>query len=146
MLFRSRSFVSGKFSVVRNEPVPIDSVELDSEKRIMTGVEEFDRVLGGGIVGGSIVLIGGDPGIGKSTLMLQAMHGLANAGLSVLYVSGEESVNQICLRSKRLKTVSNRLFVVAEVELESIFQMLEKLNPQVLVIDSIQTMFNADLS
>ncbi len=143
---RDRAVASGKFAVVRNEPIPIDSVELDEDNRITTGVGEFDRVLGGGMVPGSIVLIGGDPGIGKSTLMLQALHGLANAGLNVLYVSGEESVNQICLRSKRLKTLSPSLFVVAEVELEAIFQMLEKMRPQVLVIDSIQTMFNADLS
>ncbi len=143
---RERSVASGKFAVVRNEPVSIASVELDENNRIMTGVGEFDRVLGGGLVAGSVVLIGGDPGIGKSTLMLHALHGLANAGLNVLYVSGEESVAQICLRSKRLKTVSPRLFVVAEVELEAVFQMLEKMRPQVLVIDSIQTMFNADLS
>ncbi len=141
-----RTTGSGKRPILRNDPVPIDSIEMDDEGRLSTGIDEFDRVLGGGLVAGSVVLIGGDPGIGKSTLMLQALHGLASAGNRVLYVSGEESVNQISLRSKRLKTLSPQLYVVAEVELESIFQMLETLKPQVLVIDSIQTMFNADLT
>ena len=137
---------AGKRPILRNDPVPIDSIEMDDEGRLSTGIDEFDRVLGGGLVAGSVVLIGGDPGIGKSTLMLQALHGLASAGNRVLYVSGEESVSQISLRSKRLKTLSPQLYVVSEVELESIFQMIETLKPQVLVIDSIQTMFNADLT
>ena len=84
------------------DPVSIDSVELDSEHRLLTGISEFDRVLGGGLVTGSVVLIGGDPGIGKSTLMLQALYGMASRGHKVLYVSGEESVKQIKIRSERL--------------------------------------------
>jgi DNA repair protein RadA/Sms len=89
-----------------SEPVPIDSVEFENEERLQTHIQEFDRVLGGGLVPGSLVLIGGDPGIGKSTLMLQALFGLAQRGRKVLYVSGEESVRQLRLRSKRLAAVS----------------------------------------
>ena len=134
------------FSMIRNEPIPMNSIQLEDENRMLTGINEFDRVLGGGLVYGSLVLIGGDPGIGKSTLMLQALNGLALAKHRVLYVSGEESVNQISLRSKRLGTSSSELYVVSEVELEAIFTMLDRLKPQVLVIDSIQTMFNSDLA
>ena len=87
-------------------PVAIDSIELGKENRLLTDIREFDRVLGGGLVPGTLVLIGGDPGIGKSTLMLQALYGLANQGHKVLYISGEESNRQIRLRSQRLDTIS----------------------------------------
>lgn len=127
-------------------PVPIDSIELDAEHRLHTEIKEFDRVLGGGLVPGTLVLIGGDPGIGKSTLMLQALYGLANQGHKVLYVSGEESIRQIRLRSKRLATVASDLLVVSEVEIEAIMAMIDAIKPEVLVIDSIQTMFNGDLT
>ncbi|WP_373499868.1 DNA repair protein RadA [Desulfococcus sp.] len=127
-------------------PVPIDAVVMDDECRIQTGIGEFDRVLGGGLVPGSLVLIGGDPGIGKSTLMLQTLYGLARQGIRVLYVSGEESVKQIRLRSKRLETVSGGLLVASEVDLDRIMQMVASEKPDVLVIDSIQTMYNADLA
>jgi DNA repair protein RadA/Sms len=126
--------------------VPIDSIELETELRLHTAIQEFDRVLGGGLVPGTLVLIGGDPGIGKSTLMLQALFGLARQGHIVLYVSGEESIRQIRLRSKRLKTVSSNLLVVSEVEVEAILAMIENGKPTVVVIDSIQTMFNGDLT
>jgi DNA repair protein RadA/Sms len=135
-----------RYSLLQNDPVPMNSIQLDDDNRMLTGINEFDRVLGGGLVYGSLVLIGGDPGIGKSTLMLQALNGLALSQHRVLYVSGEESVNQISLRSKRLGTSSSELYVVSEVELGAIFQMVDKLKPQVLVIDSIQTMFNSDLT
>jgi DNA repair protein RadA/Sms len=128
------------------EPVAIDSIELENEARFFTGIGEFDRVLGGGLVHGSLVLIGGDPGIGKSTLMLQVLHGLAKRGQKVLYVSGEESIQQIWLRSKRLSTVSSDMLVVSEIDLESILAMLASTKPDVLVIDSIQTMFSPDLT
>jgi DNA repair protein RadA/Sms len=127
-------------------PVPIDSIELEYEHRLETHIAEFDRVLGGGLVAGTLVLIGGDPGIGKSTLMLQALFGLAEKGNRVLYVSGEESVRQIRLRSKRLATVSSEMLIVSEVEVEAILSMIETTKPRVLVVDSIQTMFNAELS
>jgi len=127
-------------------PVPIDSIDLEHEKRLQTNITEFDRVLGGGLVAGTLVLIGGDPGIGKSTLMLQALFGLANRGHKVLYVSGEESIRQIRIRSKRLATVSSEMLVVSEVEVDAILAMLESIQPEVVVIDSIQTMFNAELS
>ncbi|MBU4389190.1 MAG: DNA repair protein RadA, partial [Proteobacteria bacterium] len=131
---------------LQSKPVPIDSIKLEDEYRLLTGINEFDRVLGGGLVPGTLVLIGGAPGIGKSTLMLQALHGLANMGHKVLYVSGEESTKQISIRSKRLSTVSHDLLVVSEIDVEAIQTMLESTKPDVLVIDSIQTMFNSDLT
>jgi len=127
-------------------PVPIDTIALDTGNRLLTGIEEFDRVLGGGLVQGTLVLVGGDPGIGKSTLMLQALYGLANQGQKVLYVSGEESNQQIRLRSQRLKTVSPELMVVAEVEIDAILAMIQSVQPRAVVIDSIQTMYNAELT
>lgn len=140
------SKIKSRFLLEQNEPVPIDSVASENHQRLLTGILEFDRVLGGGLVYGSLVLIGGDPGIGKSTLMLQALHGLASRQHRVLYVSGEESVSQLSLRSKRLKTFTRQLYVVSEVELEAVFSMVDKLKPEVLVIDSIQTMYNGDLA
>ena len=127
-------------------PVAIDSIELEAENRLLTHIREFDRVLGGGLVPGTLVLIGGDPGIGKSTLMLQALYGLASQGHRVLYVSGEESNQQIRLRSQRLDTVTSGLMVVSEVEIDAILGMVQADPPQVLVIDSIQTMYNAELT
>ena len=142
---------TGPLSVTRNAvvapsmPVPIDSIEIDHEQRLLTTIHEFDRVLGGGLVQGTLVLVGGDPGIGKSTLMLQVLHGLAGQGRKVLYVSGEESIRQIRLRSKRLETVSPCLLVVSEVEVDAILAMVDSIKPEVLVIDSIQTMFSSEL-
>ena len=128
------------------EPISIDSVVLEENYRLLTGIKEFDRVLGGGLVPGTLVLIGGDPGIGKSTLMLQVLHGLSNNGNKVLYVSGEESVKQIKIRSQRLSTLSPDMLVVSEIDLDAIMSMVESIKPCVLVIDSIQTMFNGDLT
>jgi DNA repair protein RadA/Sms len=125
--------------------VPIDSIDIENEKRLLTAIHEFDRVLGGGIVAGSLILIGGDPGIGKSTLMLQALYGLAGRGHRVLYVSGEESIRQIRLRSKRLGSVSPNILVVSEVEVDAILAMVDSIRPAVVVIDSIQTMFSPEL-
>ncbi|MEJ2155353.1 MAG: DNA repair protein RadA [Desulfobacteraceae bacterium] len=128
------------------EPVPIDQVDLVDQQRISTRIDELDRVLGGGLVAGSLVLIGGDPGIGKSTLMLQALHGMAVMGHKVLYVSGEESVQQLGLRSRRLSAAASGLLVVSEIDLDIILEMVRKHTPDVLVIDSIQTMYSADLT
>ncbi|MFO7667915.1 MAG: DNA repair protein RadA [Desulfobacterales bacterium] len=128
------------------EPVSIDDIEFDGEERISTGIGEFDRVLGGGLVPGTMVLLGGDPGIGKSTLMLQALSGMSRTGLKVLYVSGEESVKQIKIRSRRLSSESCGLLVVSEIDVEAILSMVGSASPDVLVIDSIQTMFCPDLS
>jgi DNA repair protein RadA/Sms len=127
-------------------PVAIDSIELEAENRLLTDIREFDRVLGGGLVPGTLVLIGGDPGIGKSTLMLQALYGLANQGHRVLYVSGEESIQQIRLRSRRLNTAASELMVVSEVEIDAILQMVQDAPPKVLVVDSIQTMYSPELT
>ncbi|GAA3317846.1 hypothetical protein GCM10020331_018260 [Ectobacillus funiculus] len=101
--------------------------------------QEFNRVLGGGIVGGSLVLIGGDPGIGKSTLLLQVSSQLANSSYSVLYISGEESPKQIRLRADRLDVSSDQLLVLSETDLQRISRYIEELNPAFVVIDSIQT-------
>lgn len=128
------------------QPVPLDAVELDAEFRMRTGIEELDRVLGGGLVPGSMVLIGGDPGIGKSTLMLQALDGLARNGSRVLYVTGEESIRQIRLRSRRLGTASPSLLVASEIDVHAIVEAVRSEKPAVLVVDSIQTLFNADLT
>jgi DNA repair protein RadA/Sms len=127
-------------------PVPIDSVSDIKDARVSTAIGELDRVLGGGVVPGSVILIGGDPGIGKSTLMLQTLYGLAQQGLKVLYVSGEESVHQLSMRSRRLKTVSPNLFVVAEVDLDGILDLFSNEAPDVLVVDSIQTVYSTELS
>jgi len=129
----------------RSTPVAIDSIELAAENRLLTDIREFDRVLGGGLVPGTLILIGGDPGIGKSTLMLQVLYGLANQGHRVLYVSGEESIRQIRLRSRRLNTAASDLMVVSEVEIDAILALVQDDPPEVLVIDSIQTMYNAEL-
>jgi DNA repair protein RadA/Sms len=133
-------------SAPQTTPVPIDSIDLETELRLHTGIQEFDRVLGGGLVPGTLVLIGGDPGIGKSTLMLQVLNGLAGQGHRVLYVSGEESIRQIRLRSQRLNTVSPDMLVVSEVEIEAILAMINSIEPKALVVDSIQTMFSGDLT
>jgi DNA repair protein RadA/Sms len=124
----------------------MDAIELASEERLQTGIKEFDRVLGGGIVAGSLILIGGDPGIGKSTLMLQALYGIGEKGGKVLYVSGEESMRQIKLRSERLKTISPNILVASEIDLDTIMAGSDAIKPDVIVIDSIQTMFNAELT
>jgi DNA repair protein RadA/Sms len=130
----------------QGQPVPIDSIEIVHEHRLLTHIGELDRVLGGGLVSGTLVLIGGDPGIGKSTLMLQAFHKMAQAGRKVLYVSGEESVKQLRIRSKRLAAAHSNLLVVSEIDLDAIIHMVKTLQPDVVVIDSIQTMFSADLA
>ena len=120
-------------------------IEAEDVPRFGTGIEEFDRVLGGGLVPGGVVLIGGDPGIGKSTLLLQALANLARIK-KVLYVSGEESGAQIALRAKRLQVDARDVSLQAEIQLEKILNTLAQHQPQVVVIDSIQTMYSDALS
>ncbi|MGE5593574.1 MAG: DNA repair protein RadA [Betaproteobacteria bacterium] len=130
--------------VAWSSPMPITEIESTSEYRFSSGSPELDRVLGGGIVPGSVVLLGGDPGIGKSTLLLQVSNSVS-ATLPVLYVSGEESARQIKLRAERLQVRSPGLLVVAEVELERIEQHIDEVRPGLVVVDSIQTVYTREL-
>ncbi len=136
---------AGKTAIAA-KPVPIDSVDVTESQRLRTEITEFDRVLGGGIVDGSLILIGGDPGIGKSTLMLQVLATLSKAGKRCLYVSGEESVRQISMRGKRLESANPSLYVVSETDLDSILAMAEKETYDAMVIDSIQTVFHPEIT
>jgi len=129
-----------------DKPRRIDSISTDKEIRLKTGLNEFDRTLGGGLVPGSLVLIGGDPGIGKSTLILQAVQKLAQYGLKTLYVSGEESLQQIKMRADRLTAEAHELYLLTGTCLEDIIERLEELDPRVIVVDSIQTVFTESLS
>ena len=126
----------------QNKALPISQVQSEREPRIRTGMEELDRVLGGGIVPGSLILVGGDPGIGKSTILLQMSHFLAHSKHKVLYTSGEESTKQVKLRAERLGANNDDLFVLSETNIETIEEQLNEINPRVVVIDSIQTMFH----
>ena len=130
----------------RQEPVILKNISLSEEERQTTNIKELDRVLGGGIVPGSLVLVGGDPGIGKSTLLLQVCRNLSDKGTSVLYISGEESLRQIKLRANRIGTFSDHLELFCETNLEVIRDVIERKKPDTVVIDSIQTMFHEDIS
>ncbi|MEY4482261.1 MAG: hypothetical protein RIQ84_1423 [Pseudomonadota bacterium] len=121
-------------------------IEAEDLPRLSTGIDEFDRVLGGGLVTGGVALIGGDPGIGKSTLLLQALAVMSARGDSVLYVSGEESGSQIALRAKRLGIQAPDLEVLAEIQLEKLLATIELTRPTVVVVDSIQTIYSEALS
>lgn len=127
-------------------PSLLSDISLDTEDRTKTGMEELDRVLGGGIVRGSLILVGGDPGIGKSTLLLQVCKNLADIGKKVLYVSGEESLKQIKVRAMRIGKFNDNLSLYCETDLVSIEETIKKYKPDMVVIDSIQTMFNGDIS
>lgn len=125
-------------------PGPVTEVPAQGEDRLPTGIGELDRVLGGGVVPGSVLLVGGDPGIGKSTLLLQVAYRFSDK-LQVLYVSGEESVRQIRLRADRLGALSPNLLLLAETDIDQIERHLQKIRPPVAIIDSIQTMFKSEL-
>src|SRR6185503_16881302 len=144
---RERSATKGtarsSFKMREVAAVAYSEIESQDETRISSGVDEFDRVLGGGLVPGTLVLIGGDPGIGKSTLMLQVADRLSAGSGVVLYVSGEESERQIKLRGERLRIEAKNLFLLPETNLENIFHEVERLNPTAIVVDSIQTIFSA---
>ena len=130
----------------KSQIVTLSSVSTTDEERTKTGIKELDRVLGGGIVQGSLVLVGGDPGIGKSTLLLQVCQKLAARRKKVLYISGEESLKQIKLRANRMGEFADSLFLLCETNLAAIQSVIEKETPDVAVIDSIQTMYSEDLS
>ncbi len=124
----------------------LSAIKAEDMPRLPTGVDEFDRVLGGGLVPGGVVLIGGDPGIGKSTLLLQALAEMSAAGVSVLYSSGEESAAQIALRAKRIALAAPQLEVLAEIQLEKLLTTIDAARPQVVVVDSIQTVYSDALT
>jgi len=126
------------------EPVVLSEISASTGTRYSTGIKELDRTLGGGVVMGSVVLIGGDPGIGKSTIILQSLKGLTKLG-KVLYVSGEESPEQIKIRADRLNIKSDEVILLPETSLEGIIAVVQKVNPKVIVIDSIQTIFSLEL-
>jgi len=144
-----RASVKGRVSMGLREdskPLPISKIDSKEDERLSTGIGELDRVLGGGIVAGSLTLVGGDPGIGKSTLLLQVCQKLAKKEVPVLYISGEESLRQIKLRAERMGSFSDHLQLLCETDLDIIDATVRKIKPSVLVVDSIQTMFRQDLS
>ena len=131
--------------VKRNEPIPLRVVNLEESSRISTEMPELDRVLGGGIVPGSLTLVGGDPGIGKSTLLLQVCKKISDKGCKVLYVSGEESLKQIKIRGDRIGQFDENLLLLCETNLQNVSEQIKKCSPSVVIIDSIQTMYNEEV-
>ncbi|HTH50412.1 MAG TPA: ATPase domain-containing protein, partial [Pyrinomonadaceae bacterium] len=134
---------NGGFTGYRaSQPVEYSNVEAQDDARTASGIDELDRVLGGGIVAGSLVLIGGAPGIGKSTIVMQMADQLGRNGTKVLYVSGEESERQIKMRGERLGVGASNLFLLPETNLQAVLAETEKLRPDFLIVDSIQTIFS----
>ena len=133
-------------SLAVSEPKVLTDIEITSDNRISTGIGEFDRVLGGGIVKGSLVLVGGDPGIGKSTLLLQMCRHTSETNCRVLYISGEESLAQIKIRADRLGSFGKSLSLLCETNLNIIEETVLKYKPEIVIIDSIQTMFKEEVS
>ncbi|MDF2512076.1 MAG: radA [Herbinix sp.] len=131
---------------VTREPELLSNIKAEAELRLCSGIEELDRVLGGGIVKGSLVLVGGDPGIGKSTLLLQMCREIVNKSRKVLYISGEESLSQIKMRAERLGVFHGELLLLCETNLELIEDAIGKHSPEIVIIDSIQTMFKEEVS
>ncbi len=127
------------------EPARMKDIAIEAENRLVTGIAEMDRVLGGGIVAGSLVLVGGDPGIGKSTLLLQMCKNLSDQGKKALYVSGEESLKQIKLRGDRIGEFSDSIYLLSETGISLIDGAIQKLQPEIVVIDSIQTMYDENV-
>ena len=140
------SAVSGIGAGKREKAALLSEISLEEEDRISTGFKELDRVLGDGIVAGSLILVGGDPGIGKSTLLLQVCRQLAADGKKVLYISGEESLKQIKMRACRIGSVTGDLRFLCETNLDRISQAIDLEKPQIVVIDSIQTMYREEIS
>ena len=129
-----------------SRPVSINSIAPKREERFSTSIPELDRVLGGGVIPGSLVLVGGDPGIGKSTLLLQVSNNVAETGKKVLYISGEESENQIKMRAKRLKISSDNLYIYTENNLAAIELQIAEVEPDMVIVDSIQTMISPEIN
>ena len=127
------------------KPVLIEDVDSANFKRIYTGYREFDRLMGGGIVSGSLNLLGGEPGIGKSTMLLQLAKRLADQGLTVLYICGEESAEQTSLRAKRLGIKSDKIYLYSETSFSQIRAQIEKIHPDVLIVDSVQIVYKSEL-
>lgn len=136
---QTKNSFSNSFSTV-NQVLALDDICGENGERIPTKIEEFDRVLGGGIVKGSLVLLSGDPGIGKSTILLQICQNLGSKGQKILYVSGEESANQIKLRAVRISVTTNNLFILSQTDLATIVECIKAEKPDIVIIDSIQTM------
>ena len=132
--------------LAKEAPMSITQVSMEKEERLKTKISEFDRILGGGIVSGSVILVGGEPGIGKSTLLLQVSNALSQGGDNVLYVSGEESTRQTKLRADRLGANSKDLYLVNETNLDTILEYMDKSSPRVAVIDSIQVLYRSDIA
>jgi len=136
-----------RVTLYKDGPVLLKDVQVKEDSRLKTGILELDRVLGGGIVKGSVILIGGDPGVGKSTISLQVSNQLTRHSTTVLYVSGEESTHQTKLRAKRLGAHdSENLYIVNQTDLSLISEYIKKLKPDVVIIDSIQVIFDPEVS
>mgnify|MGYP001543980573 CR=1 FL=1 len=133
-------------SGVQSAPAVLNEISMEEERRTETGMGELDRVLGGGIVTGSLTLVGGDPGIGKSTLLLQMCRNLSLKKQHILYVSGEESLRQIKMRAMRIGDFSDTLELFCETNLNRIEEVIQQKKPQIVIIDSIQTMYNEAVS
>ena len=130
----------------RAKPSLLSEISIEEKDRVSTGYKELDRVLGGGVVGGSLVLVGGDPGIGKSTLLLQVCKNLAAQSQKVLYISGEESLKQIKLRANRIGDITGQLLFLCETSLDQIQETIREVKPEIVIIDSIQTMFREEVA
>lgn len=134
-----------KSTLTEAKIMPLSAIEMTQEERISTQIKELDRVLGGGIVRGSLILVGGDPGIGKSTLLLQVCKNLASQKRRVLYISGEESLQQIKIRAERIGEFEDSLRLLCETNLDIIQSIIDREKPEIVVIDSIQTMYNEEV-
>ncbi len=141
----AKTAAGAKNGFSKNIPTRLTDVSVTREERILSGIHELDRVLGGGIVKGSLILVGGDPGIGKSTLLLQLVKSLHDAA-KVFYVSGEESEKQLKMRAERLEIQSQELMVLSETDMSSILHFTDEIKPDILIIDSVQTMYNPEIS
>jgi len=146
--YQEPSELKQRLSFYEDEPVLLKEVSFEEKSRIKTKIEELDRILGGGLVLGSVILLGGDPGIGKSTLCLQISQRLAQEGYRLLYVSGEESVKQTALRAKRIfsETIKDNLYIVSQTDVSLILEYIKKIKPKIVIIDSIQVIFEPSLS